>query len=57
AGTGIGGTTSPFVGVKGYNLRADPPLRSANRFTPSAFMNVAKKCKKFCKYVKGGMRR
>ncbi|XLT43880.1 hypothetical protein HN873_036484, partial [Arachis hypogaea] len=53
AGTGTGGTASPSVGGKGYNLRTDPPRRSANRFTPSAFTNVAKKCKKFCKYVKG----
>ncbi|XP_072085957.1 uncharacterized protein [Arachis hypogaea] len=56
-GTEIGGTSSSSVGGKGYNLRVDPPRRSANRFTPSTFTNVAKKYKNFCKYVKGGMRR
>ncbi|RYR04151.1 hypothetical protein Ahy_B06g083736 [Arachis hypogaea] len=34
---------------KGYNLRADPPRRSANRYTPSAFNRIAKKCRKLYK--------
>ncbi|QHN79326.1 uncharacterized protein DS421_19g669100 [Arachis hypogaea] len=42
---------------KGYNLRADPPRRSANRYTPSAFKKVAKKCKKLVKEVKWAMRK
>ncbi|RYR20901.1 hypothetical protein Ahy_B03g066125 [Arachis hypogaea] len=34
---------------KGYNLRTDPPRRSTNRYTPSAFNRVVKKCKKLYK--------
>nr|XP_029153366.1 serine/threonine-protein phosphatase 7 long form homolog [Arachis hypogaea] len=43
--------------VKGYNLRIDPPRRSANRFTPSVFKKAVKKCKSFVKDVKWGMRK
>ncbi|QHO35257.1 uncharacterized protein DS421_9g273980 [Arachis hypogaea] len=43
--------------VKGYNLRIDPPRRSANHFTPSVFKKVAKKCKNFVKDVKWTMRK
>ncbi|XP_072060112.1 protein MAIN-LIKE 1-like isoform X1 [Arachis hypogaea] len=42
---------------KGYNLRADPPRRSANRYTPSAFNKIAKKCKKLYKDMKWGPRK
>ncbi|QHO50932.1 uncharacterized protein DS421_1g26550 [Arachis hypogaea] len=42
---------------KGYNLRVDPPRRSANRFTPSMFKKAAKKCKSFVKDVKWTMRK
>nr|XP_025702998.1 serine/threonine-protein phosphatase 7 long form homolog [Arachis hypogaea] len=37
---------------KGYNLRIDPPRRSANRYTPSVFKKAAKKCKNFVNDVK-----
>nr|XP_025692761.1 nucleolin-like [Arachis hypogaea] len=50
------GTTTSEKG-KGYNLRADPPRRSASRYTPSAFKKVAKKCKKLVKDVKRAMRK
>ncbi|QHO18566.1 uncharacterized protein DS421_11g321600 [Arachis hypogaea] len=30
---------------KGYNLRIDPPRRSASRYTPSVIKKAAKKCK------------
>ncbi|QHN92509.1 uncharacterized protein DS421_17g584360 [Arachis hypogaea] len=42
---------------KGYDLMTDPPRRSANRYTPSAFKRVAKKCKKFCNKMKWGRRK
>ncbi|QHO32032.1 uncharacterized protein DS421_8g246540 [Arachis hypogaea] len=42
---------------KGYNLRTDPPRRSATRYTPSAFNRVAKKCKKLFKDVKSAMKK
>ncbi|XP_052117576.1 uncharacterized protein LOC127747573 [Arachis duranensis] len=37
---------------KCYNLRIDPPRRSANRYTPSVFKRAAKKCKNFVNDVK-----
>ncbi|XLT77190.1 hypothetical protein HN873_033464, partial [Arachis hypogaea] len=42
---------------KCYNLRTDPPRRSATRYTPSAFNRVAKKCKKLFKDVKSAMKK
>ncbi|XP_020967460.1 serine/threonine-protein phosphatase 7 long form homolog [Arachis ipaensis] len=48
---------TPEDNVKGYNLRIDPPRRSANRFTPSVFKKAAKKCKNFVKDVKWAMRK
>ncbi|RYQ84767.1 hypothetical protein Ahy_B10g104244 [Arachis hypogaea] len=42
---------------KGYNLRADPPRRSANRYTPSAFNRIAKKCRKLYKDMKWAPRK
>ncbi|RYQ97683.1 hypothetical protein Ahy_B08g093762 [Arachis hypogaea] len=42
---------------KGYNLRIDPPRRSANRYTPSVFKKAAKKCKNFVNDVKWTMRK
>ncbi|QHN91729.1 uncharacterized protein DS421_17g577460 [Arachis hypogaea] len=50
------GTTTCEKG-KGYNLRTDPPRRSASRYTPSAFKKVARKCKKLVKDVKWAMRK
>ncbi|QHN79048.1 uncharacterized protein DS421_19g666730 [Arachis hypogaea] len=50
-----GQARSPDDNVKGYNLRIDPPRRSANRFTPSVFKKAAKKCKNFVKDVKWKM--
>ncbi|QHO38051.1 uncharacterized protein DS421_4g116970 [Arachis hypogaea] len=47
----------PDDNVKGYNLRIDPPRRSANRFTPSIFKKAAEKCKNFVKDVKWAMRK
>ncbi|RYQ82969.1 hypothetical protein Ahy_B10g101578 [Arachis hypogaea] len=52
-----GQARSPDDNVKGYNLRIDPPRRSANRFTPSVFKKAAKKCKNFVKDVKWKMRK
>ncbi|XP_020961908.1 uncharacterized protein LOC110264346 [Arachis ipaensis] len=42
---------------KGYNLRIDPPRRSANRYTSSVFKKAAKKCKNFVNDVKWAMRK
>ncbi|XP_015970302.1 uncharacterized protein LOC107493765 [Arachis duranensis] len=62
-GDGLDDGSAPTVGTptgekgKGYNLRADPSRRSANRYTPSAFKKVAKKCKKLVKDVKWAMRK
>ncbi|QHN97255.1 uncharacterized protein DS421_18g625780 [Arachis hypogaea] len=42
---------------KGYDLRTNPPRQSANKYTPSAFKRVAKKCKKFCNEMKWGRRK
>ncbi|QHO16269.1 Serine/threonine protein phosphatase 7 long form isogeny [Arachis hypogaea] len=55
--------TAPSAGTatsekgKGYNLRADPPRRSANRYTPSAFKRIAKKCRKIYKDIKWAPRK
>ncbi|XP_020964504.1 leiomodin-3-like isoform X2 [Arachis ipaensis] len=55
--------TAPSAGTatsekgKGYNLRADPPRRSANRYTPSAFNRIAKKCRKLYKDTKWAPRK
>ncbi|QHO43100.1 uncharacterized protein DS421_5g159920 [Arachis hypogaea] len=62
-GDGLDDGSAPTAGTptgekgKGYNLRADPPRRSANRYIPSAFKKVAKKCKKLVKDVKWAMRK
>ncbi|QHO11460.1 uncharacterized protein DS421_15g498280 [Arachis hypogaea] len=48
---------TPDDKTKGYNLRIDPPRRSANRYTPSVFKKAAKKCKDFVKDVKWSMRK
>ncbi|RYR46523.1 hypothetical protein Ahy_A07g032249 [Arachis hypogaea] len=42
---------------KGYNLKIDPPRRSASRYTPSVFKNAAKKCKNLVKDVRWTMRK
>ncbi|QHO30071.1 uncharacterized protein DS421_8g230210 [Arachis hypogaea] len=52
-----GQARSPDDNVKGYNLKIDPPRRSANRFTPSVFKKAAKKCKNLVKDVKWKMRK
>ncbi|QHO19370.1 uncharacterized protein DS421_11g328300 [Arachis hypogaea] len=52
-----GQALSPGDNIKGYNLRIDPPRRSANRFTPSVFKKAAKKCKNLVKDVKWAMRK
>nr|XP_029145835.1 uncharacterized protein LOC112723912 [Arachis hypogaea] len=54
---GLGEARTPAETGKAYNLRVDPPRRSANRFTPSVFKKAAKKCKKFVKDVKWSMRK
>ncbi|QHO10828.1 uncharacterized protein DS421_15g492950 [Arachis hypogaea] len=41
----------------GYNLRIDPPRRSASRYTPSVFKKAAKKCKSLVDDVKWAMRK
>ncbi|XP_057719340.1 serine/threonine-protein phosphatase 7 long form homolog [Arachis stenosperma] len=53
----LGEGRTPDDTEKGYNLRVDPPRRSANRFTPSMFKKAAKKCKSFVKDVKWAMRK
>ncbi|QHO37785.1 uncharacterized protein DS421_4g114590 [Arachis hypogaea] len=40
-----GDISTPDEIVKGYNLKIDPPRRSASRYTPSVFKKAAKKCK------------
>ncbi|XP_057740415.1 histone deacetylase HDT2-like [Arachis stenosperma] len=42
---------------KCYNLRADLPRRSVNRYTPSAFNKIAKKCRKLYKHMKWAPRK
>ncbi|RYQ79591.1 hypothetical protein Ahy_Scaffold5g107816 [Arachis hypogaea] len=42
---------------KGYNLRIDPPRRSANRYTPYVFKKAAKKCKNLVNDVKWAIRK
>ncbi|QHO22830.1 uncharacterized protein DS421_12g358460 [Arachis hypogaea] len=48
---------TPDETSKGYNLRVDPPRRSANRYTPSVLKKAAKKCKNFDKDVKWAIRK
>ncbi|QHO07515.1 uncharacterized protein DS421_14g464360 [Arachis hypogaea] len=48
---------TPDETSKGYNLRVDPPRRSANRYTPSVLKKAAKKCKNFVKDVKWAIRK
>ncbi|QHN86786.1 uncharacterized protein DS421_16g549300 [Arachis hypogaea] len=52
-----GQARTPDETSKGYNLRIDPPRRSASRYTPSVFKKAAKKCKNFVKDVKWAMRK
>ncbi|QHO47518.1 Serine/threonine protein phosphatase 7 long form isogeny [Arachis hypogaea] len=52
-----GQARTPDDKAKDYNLRIDPPRRSANRYTPSVFKKAAKKCKEFVKDVKWSMRK
>ncbi|QHO48875.1 uncharacterized protein DS421_1g09140 [Arachis hypogaea] len=52
-----GQARTPDDQAKGYNLRIDPPRRSANRYTPSVFKKAAKKCKKLVKDVKWSIRK
>ncbi|RYR25644.1 hypothetical protein Ahy_B02g059514 [Arachis hypogaea] len=40
-----GDTCTPGETGKGYNIRIDPPRRSASRYTPSMIKKAAKKCK------------
>ncbi|XP_057741780.1 uncharacterized protein LOC130960405 [Arachis stenosperma] len=52
-----GGSQTPDDKGKGYNLRIDPPRRSANRYTPSVLKKAAKKCKNIVTHVKWSMRK
>ncbi|RYQ82154.1 hypothetical protein Ahy_B10g100764 [Arachis hypogaea] len=52
-----GQARTPDETSKGYNLRIDPPCRSANRYTPSVLKKAAKKCKNFVKDVKWAIRK
>ncbi|XP_020996429.1 uncharacterized protein LOC110280159 [Arachis duranensis] len=52
-----GQARTPDDQAKGYNLRIDPPRRSANRYTPSVFKKAAKKCKKLVNDVKWSIRK
>nr|XP_025674418.1 serine/threonine-protein phosphatase 7 long form homolog [Arachis hypogaea] len=52
-----GHARTPDETSKGYNLRIDPPRRSASRYTPSVFKKAAKKCKNLVKDVKWAMRK
>ncbi|QHN98076.1 uncharacterized protein DS421_18g632910 [Arachis hypogaea] len=54
--TASAGTATSEKG-KGYNLREDPPRRSASRYTPSPFNKLAKKCKKLCTGLKWAARK
>ncbi|XP_072087423.1 protein MAIN-LIKE 1-like [Arachis hypogaea] len=51
-GDDAGEARTPEETEKSYNLRIDPPRRSANRYTPSVFKKAAKKCKKLVNDVK-----
>ncbi|KAL4350252.1 hypothetical protein AHAS_Ahas10G0123400 [Arachis hypogaea] len=52
-----GGSQTPDDKGKGYNLRIDPPRRSANRYTPSVLKKAAKKCKNIVTHmeIKAGL--
>ncbi|RYR62980.1 hypothetical protein Ahy_A04g020757 [Arachis hypogaea] len=52
-----GRSQTPDDKDKGYNLRIDPPRRSANRYTPSVFKKAAKKSKNLVNDVKWAMRK
>ncbi|KAL4322133.1 hypothetical protein AHAS_Ahas14G0180000 [Arachis hypogaea] len=47
-----GDTRTPDETGKGYNLRIDPPRRSASRYTPSVFKKAAKKRKNIVTFGK-----
>ncbi|QHN94962.1 uncharacterized protein DS421_18g605570 [Arachis hypogaea] len=47
-----GDKNTPVETGKGYNLRIDPPRRSASRYTPSVFKKAAKKCKNLVNFGK-----
>ncbi|QHN76375.1 uncharacterized protein DS421_19g643340 [Arachis hypogaea] len=48
---------TPNDKAKCYNMRIDPPHRSANRYTPSVLKKAAKKCKNFVKDIKWAIRK
>ncbi|QHO00985.1 Serine/threonine protein phosphatase 7 long form isogeny [Arachis hypogaea] len=52
-----GEARTPDETGKGYNLRVDPPRRSASRYTSSMFKKAAKKCKNLVKDVKWAMKK
>ncbi|QHO00830.1 Serine/threonine protein phosphatase 7 long form isogeny [Arachis hypogaea] len=52
-----GDTCTPGETGKGYNLRIDPPRRSASRYTPSVIKKAAKKCKNIVNFGKWTMRK
>ncbi|RYR20794.1 hypothetical protein Ahy_B03g066036 isoform B [Arachis hypogaea] len=49
-----GEARTPDETGKGYNLRVDPPRRSASRYTSSMFKKAAKKCKNLVKDINIG---
>ncbi|XP_020999390.2 uncharacterized protein LOC110281460 [Arachis duranensis] len=44
--------STPDETSKGYNLKIDPPHRSASRYMPSVFKKAAKKCKNLVNFEK-----
>ncbi|QHN97477.1 uncharacterized protein DS421_18g627700 [Arachis hypogaea] len=52
-----GDTCTPGETGKGYNLRIDPPRRSASRYTPSVIKKAAKKCKNIVNFGKWTVRK
>ncbi|KAL4337416.1 hypothetical protein AHAS_Ahas12G0108000 [Arachis hypogaea] len=52
-----GDTCTPGETGKGYNIRIDPPRRSASRYTPSMIKKAAKKCKNIVNFGKWTVRK
>ncbi|KAL4315139.1 hypothetical protein AHAS_Ahas15G0155200 [Arachis hypogaea] len=56
-GEGLGEVCTPAGAGKCYNLRVDPLRRSANRYTPSIFKRISKKCKDLMDDIKWARRK
>nr|XP_029154497.1 serine/threonine-protein phosphatase 7 long form homolog [Arachis hypogaea] len=57
SGDDDGEARTPAETGKCYNLRVDPPRRSAKRYTPSMFKRISKKCKDLVDDIKWARRK